>query len=851
MTTAIHKIFLWASLFSLLALFLNPASMADSLQYIRRDGLLLYYPAAEGKIAERLAAGFPAMAAFLEQHGLVFRYPLHVVLDEDLDRPLAEVHMIPHREIRLPLRAPGVLENGYRTADPWSYFLFKGLCLQGIYSLHAGFPGYLHKVFGEVVAPNVIMPQWAEDGISHLLYALFKGRQISDPFDQAIYESAGLPSLQDISNHPERWPGHYGYRIYGRPFIAWIYQRFGWESIFDFLFRHGSGIVPIEIDLKARRSFGHSWAELWQIFREENSRPLIPEPGLPITGYWPEPLIYWHRTGVYPGIEKRRDRGRYGDYDHNEILRLSEYDDKGVARLVEYHGNVPVAWDTKHIWDPGPGRIAVTRRGTRPYLIRLPAERPPALQRYFIGELENIELIPAPAEVLQLSGPVSDEAGRIAVAGNIGGNWDIWLYDGAWRRLTTNNAIEIDPWWQDANLLYSSNASGRFQIHNVAGRQLTHETTAAMLPRSGKYLRLTQGGWVPTALAVEADPASTGRFESVTSAATVSPEPLPDSRPYSPWPSIGPNYLIPDLYIGGSSFQIGVATKSRDVTDDYRLDAGARYAFDTDYLSGRLGVELKSLGLRLTRYAISYETKNNVFIDESRYELRPYWMPFDDEDFEISANWRFFEPLNEIGSEGEEFWASAAYLKIRGNHKWWLNLDLFEDNSQSLFGGLRFLFGERIHTALDLQAGKTWGDLVPGHNTYRIGGNVIEGYFTQRPTRLFPLRGFDSNLLEAGTAATGSLEVFWPLANLQKGYKTFPLFLHRLQLGTFIDTGFVGDRPSREDWLCGAGFELVTSMEIAWGYLSAFRIGVAWPLKQPGFLDQEGPVFLIQLGRPL
>jgi hypothetical protein len=40
-------------------------------------------------------------------------------------------------------------------------------------------------------------------------------------------------------------------------------------------------------------------------------------------------------------------------------------------------------------------------------------------------------------------------------------------------------------------------------------------------------------------------------------------------------------------------------------------------------------------------------------------------------------------------------------------------------------------------------------------------------------------------------------------------------------------------------------------MEIAWGYLSAFRFGIAWPIKQPGFVDQRGPVFLIQLGRPL
>ena len=840
-----------ALLVGMLILGLYPSAQADDLKYIRRDGLLLYYPANERPLAAKLVADFPVIVAFLEQHGLVFRYPLHVILDDELDLPQAEVHMIPHREIRLPLRAPGVLEDGFQEADPWSYYLFQGLCLQGIYALHGGIPGQLHKVFGEIVSPNAILPQWAEDGISHLLYTLFRDKDMSNPLDNAIYASAGLPTLDNISNHPERWPGHYGYRIYGRPFIKWVYQRFGWEPLYDFLYRHGSGIIPIEIDLKARRSFGHSWSELWQMYREAEYFPVTPEPGLPITGYWPEPFIFWHRAGVYPGFEKRRDRGRYGNLDQTEVLRLSEYDDQGIARLVEYHANVPVAWDTKHIWDPGPGRLAITRRGRHPYLIRLPAERPAFLRRYFIGELDEIELIPAPPGVIQLSGPVSDEAGRIAVAGNTGGNWDIWIFDRTWQRITFSEAIDLDPWWHDGALLFASNLSGRFQIYREDGRQLTHASTAAMLPRNGNYLRLTQGGWVVTQLTLEATSFSIDRHVVTEESQMTELQPLPDERPFSPWPSIGPNYLIPDVYIGGSDFQIGVATKSRDVTRDYKLDMGLRYSFDTDYLSGRLGIEWNTLGLRFTRYAVKYETKNDIRIDESRYELRPYWKPIEDEDLEIGANWRSYEPLEGGGAKEYEFWASTAFAKRHGNHKWWVNLDIFPEDSQSLYGGIDLLFGKRIHTAVAFQGGQTWGDLQPGHNTYRIGGNVEEGYFTQRPTRLFPLRGFDSNILEDGTAATGSLEIFWPVANLQRGHKTFPLFLHRLRLGTFVDTGFVGERPHAEDMLWGAGFELVTSMEIAWGYLSAFRMGVAWPIKQPDYLDQEGPVFLIQLGKPL
>jgi len=54
-----------------------------------------------------------------------------------------------------------------------------------------------------------------------------------------------------------------------------------------------------------------------------------------------------------------------------------------------------------------------------------------------------------------------------------------------------------------------------------------------------------------------------------------------------------------------------------------------------------------------------------------------------------------------------------------------------------------------------------------------------------------------------------------------------------------------------DDTLAGAGFEVVTSFEVAWGNLSSFRMGVAWPVRQPGYLDEEGPLLVVQIGRPL
>jgi hypothetical protein len=38
---------------------------------------------------------------------------------------------------------------------------------------------------------------------------------------------------------------------------------------------------------------------------------------------------------------------------------------------------------------------------------------------------------------------------------------------------------------------------------------------------------------------------------------------------------------------------------------------------------------------------------------------------------------------------------------------------------------------------------------------------------------------------------------------------------------------------------------------VAWGNLSSFRAGIAWPVDQPDYLDEKGPVFIIQIGKPL
>jgi hypothetical protein len=834
---------------------------------IEKDGLFFYFPESEKAIAQRLTEKAPQMVDFLARKGLEIKTPLHIIVDGKMDAPTVDVYVIPHREIRIPIRAPGVLEDGYTETDPWSYFLFKGLCLQGIYGIRSGIPGTINKVFGDIISPNVILPPWAEAGICNLLYSFYAGREIQDPFESALFHAGPVPDLDLISHHPQIWPGYHGYSIYGKPFILWLYREFGWAKILEFLQEHGHGIIPIEIDLKALKVFGKTGAGLWRDFQRRFQTRNDPAQGLLITGYWEEPLVYWNRAGVFPGKVEIGHRGRYGYAEPDGTLWISEY--QNAAQIYRYTSGSAFPTGILHVWDPGPGRVAITRTGHHPWVAVVPDDGRGGFRRVNASKKEQLQLIPAPEGAIQLSGPVRNEKGHIALAANLGGNWDIWVYDGQWHRLTDTPSIEMDPWWEGDSLVYASNVTGKFQIHGTDRTPMTRAAHSAVLPRQGTYLSLTANGWRMQNYTLDRMTPVKTVYLPATPQQAEPPAPEFDVKPYSPFKSLWPNYFRPDFYAAVNDLQIGMVTKSRDVTDDYRLDAGLRYSFDKDSLALRGAFQIQSIGAQYTRYPVDYTTDMDQTVNELRNEIKLFWRPLNLKSMEpidilrnsdglenfngieVSLNWRTWEPLDYHGLRDDETWGAISGIHQLGILRMWGDLELFSGNRQSLSGGLRLLFGDETLTSLHMMFGRAWGEPALGHTTFRIGGNISEGYFTRRPPKLFPVRGFDSNLVEAPTAAGAGIEVYWPLANLQKGYQTLPLFLHRLHLGTFVDSGIAGEDITRDDWIVGAGFEFVTSLEIAWGNFSTFRMGMAWPLVNPDFVKDDNPKFFFQLGRPL
>ncbi|HNY64744.1 MAG TPA: hypothetical protein PKM41_04855 [Deltaproteobacteria bacterium] len=819
-----------------------------ALTRVDSGGVSIYFPAGEEAIAGRLLEKTPGILSFLEGRGLPVTTPLHVVLDGEYDGPDVIVRMIPHREIRIPVKAPGVLEEGWLEADPWAYFLFRGMCLQGIYSLRQGLPEMARRVFGEVVTPNAIMPPWVFEGVCRILYSSWSGAPMIDPYSGAVFRTSVPKDLSLVSNHPGAWPGYHTGRICGIPFVSWVHDRYGWEGIRKFLLVHGGGIVPIEIDLKAREVFGKSWSALWEEFVQERPQASAGPSGMLIEGWWPDPFVYWNTSGVFPGRKGVELRGRYGCLDPQGVLWLSEYDDQGALRIVGHGNGITAEGRDRHVWDSSPGYVAVTRKGSRPHLAFLELE-----DRSPLARVRIVRTVPAPAGVTQLSGPVMSATGLVAVAGSTGGNWDIWVFGKGWERVTTHPGVEMDPSWHGDDLVFSSNSTGSFQIHDRTMAPLTSEPLAATLPRGRSYLGLTPSGWTPKALEVQPSRAPGQASPSGPAPKDGEPGKTPrlDAQPYSPLGSVWPNFIAPDLYVGPSDVQAGLVTWGRDVSGDYALRAGARYSFNLDHLSLQASAQIRDLGLSYARYPISYDPENALPTEESRSEAGISVRPFGLGWVTLGITRQDYEPLEDWGQEGDDLWVEASLTGRVGPLTPSLTLENHSGGLRSAFGGLSFVAGREITIVTRIQAGMSWGNATPGHGTFRVGGDVGEGYFTRRPSRLFPLRGFSPNVLESDRAVTASAEALFPLADLQLGHKTLPLFFHRLSLGTFVDAGFCTDAITRDQLLAGAGFEILTSMEVAWGNFSVFKIGIAWPVAQPDGLDEEGPVMVLQIGKPL
>jgi hypothetical protein len=174
----------------------------------------------------------------------------------------------------------------------------------------------------------------------------------------------------------------------------------------------------------------------------------------------------------------------------------------------------------------------------------------------------------------------------------------------------------------------------------------------------------------------------------------------------------------------------------------------------------------------------------------------------------------------------------------------------------SAYTGVRT--GGRSNHVLAARFSALWRDGA-GARATRIGGvsgtpqNIIIGQSLGGSPLLLPIRGFEYGVRSGTRAWTSSVEYRFPIAKVDRGYRTLPFFFERVVGSAFADlgqawcaTGQCGyDDPRDRPLLLGAGAELGIDFGLFFGAPFRSRLGAAVPLRGPG--DQ--PRFYFQFGQ--
>lgn len=344
---------------------------------------------------------------------------------------------------------------------------------------------------------------------------------------------------------------------------------------------------------------------------------------------------------------------------------------------------------------------------------------------------------------------------------------------------------------------------------------------------------------------------------------------LPGSKKYNAFPQVlVPRYLIPTFGTLDSAYVAGLATGRFDplfrhswsASANYRSDANfvgaaASYAYMRYFPSFYIGAARYALNWgdifstgedffeqRLQGYvgmgmAIPNHSLNLTYYYEDRQELSTIPAGFNLTNLDTYAGLR----AQYIFSKHKQFPRSisqedGAFFKLSFDVTDSM-LGSAEVNEQKIVSGdFRYYYelpwADHHVLALRAAAGFAWGD-PQFAGTFRFGGPFGEGSMSGSSDRLFPLRGLPGITFAGDRAMLFSGEYRLPLATVERGLGTLPIFLNRMHLAFFADYGDIWFRGGKDnvgffdDFFLGVGSEVRADFVLGYGLPVTARLGYA------------------------
>jgi hypothetical protein len=162
-----------------------------------------------------------------------------------------------------------------------------------------------------------------------------------------------------------------------------------------------------------------------------------------------------------------------------------------------------------------------------------------------------------------------------------------------------------------------------------------------------------------------------------------------------------------------------------------------------------------------------------------------------------------------------------------------------------------YLPGLDRHHVVAVRAGGGIAHGDPGvRSLFRIGGSAPAGGVLNFDDDAFSLlRGFDNDAFVGSRAAVVNAEYRWPLSVVERGFRTWPLFLHTMHAAAFADLGHAwSDRFRAGDLKTALGGELSADLVIGYSLRVSVTAGAAWG-RDGAMRSSDRARFYVRLGR--
>jgi Tol biopolymer transport system component len=496
---------------------------------------------------------------------------------------------------------------------------------------------------------------------------------------------------------------------------------------------------------------------------------------------------------------------------------------------------------------------------------------------------------------------ISPDGARVAFELHENGRRDLALFEaGTVTRLTDDDALDLDPSWSPDGrwLLFASDRGGIFNLYargeDGAIRQVTNVETGALEPEpapDGKtllFVGYSRRGYDLATMPF--DPS--GWMEPIAPpparpfVAPADPPPLP-SRPYSALSTVYPRWWRPQIALDAAGWTWGLKTEGADVLGRHSWQALGWYSssakqlgYSATYLggwswplvdvwSGRTVTVSQGAPRRLEdEWTVGWPGATFTFTKIASLAFaRAGWIgtlyrSLDEEPAAVTlpaAN-RFRDGFLSAATlslgwtngrryvrsiSAEEGGLVTADLQLAEP---WMGTDYSLARARVVVAGYhRLPWGAHWAVAGRVAAGIARGSLG-GRAPFRLGGLAIEELGGAAPPLLVlggfdQLRGYRAGSLFGNGFLLANAELRFPLARLDRGRTTWPIYFRRLHGALFLDSGDAFDvggtpgfhsHPLAADTIrVGVGAEVSVEVIAMYEFPFDLRFGIARGIGAP------------------